>query len=79
MPLTQDDIDAVADKIVQKIGENPPPFWLKAEDHYDDHKRLRWFFKWWDVAAKTVGHVVIAAALGFILYLFSLGRIKPWP
>lgn len=78
MPLSNEDVEAVADKIVEKIGKNPPPFWLKAEDHYNDHQRLHWFLKWWDHAAKAIGHVVIFSIVGAILYVLSLGKFKPW-
>lgn len=76
MALSQEDIDAVANKLVEKINTNPPPFWLKSEEHYNDHQRLKWFLRWWDHAAKAIGHIVIFSVVGAILYVMTLGRIK---
>lgn len=78
MPLKEDDVTAIAHKMVEIITANPPPFWLKAEEHYKDHLRLQWFLKWWDHAAKAIGTIVIISIAGGLLYLITLGRMKPW-
>ena len=78
MPLKEEDVTAIAHKMVEIITANPPPFWLKAEEHYNDHQRLKWFLKWWDHAAKAIGTVVIFTVCGAVLYIITFGRLKPW-
>lgn len=76
MSIDEKDITAIANKMVELLGENPPPFWLKAEEHYKDHLRLQWFLRWWDYAAKTVGTIVIVGVLGILLYILTFGKFK---
>lgn len=78
MALSDEDVTAVANKMVQILSVNPPPFWLKAEEHYNDHKRLQWFLRWWDHAAKAVGTMVILTVIGVILYVITFGQVRPW-
>lgn len=74
--MTPEEHEAIATEVVRQLSTNPPPFWLKAEEHYKDHLRLQWFLKWWDHAAKTIGTIVIIGVLGAVLWIVTLGKFK---
>ena len=73
MPLSEDDVNAVANAVVHQLTTNPPPFWLKAEEHYNDHRTLGQFIKWWNRGVSIIGTIVLVAVFSGVVLLFSLG------
>ena len=41
--LTDKDIDALAETLIEKVHEHKHDFWIDPEDHYKDHARIGGF------------------------------------
>ncbi len=71
--LSKEDIDAVAHEVVDRINKNPPPFWIDAEEHYNVHRRIKFFIRIWDRAAAIIGHAVLMLLFLGVLWLLTIG------
>jgi hypothetical protein len=40
MPLTEQEIDIIAERMVKRVRETHHDFWIDNETHYNDHQRL---------------------------------------
>ncbi len=75
--LTDADIEAISDKLVEKLGERMPAehsdFWIPAKDHYDAHQRIDKFFKMIDDMGNITRRVVVTAVVMLFLTAMAIG------
>lgn len=68
--MTKDEIKtAVSEVIDEKLSE----FWVDRETHYEHHKFIGSWIKWFEDANKTIWHVIIKTVVIGALILMAIG------
>lgn len=79
MSLTPEDIDEIANKLVEKVQEKNQNFWIEPEKHYQDHQAMREIVRDWrsakSIFAKAFFGLVVVGVITLAFFGFA-GKIK---
>lgn len=65
--MNDEELDKLADRFMEKCEQRRKTFWVKPEEHYNDHRRLTVFLGAFDRAASQIGKSLIwLAFIGFV-------------
>lgn len=77
MALKEEDIDKIADKMVQRIQSTHHSFWIDPEQHYQDHLSIREVIGSWRSAKSIFARAFIGlVVIGTIV--MALVGLRGW-
>ena len=77
MALTKDEIDQIADSLVERVQATHHSFWIDPEKHYQDHIAMREVIGSWTSAkgifARLFIGLVIIGSIALAMFGFTKG------
>ncbi len=77
--LSDEDVEAIADKLVDQVKKSGHEFWIDPKAHYDQHQALENLLKLYNSASNAALKVLVALLIigGLVITAFAagLGRI----
>lgn len=76
--LSDDDVDRIASKLIEKTKAQGHEFWIDPEKHYNEHKDLSQLLKIYNETTSAVRKVFIGLLIVAIVMVASFPMVSKW-